>query len=91
LAPADPYRSSLRSISHHDHDNFVNDNDLNRNISVLSCHACDYIPLYGVVDVKPTFTNEIHADFPEPIMFMGMKIIVDSGAGETMLTCPQLF
>jgi hypothetical protein len=90
-ALADPYRSSLRSISHQGHNNVVNDNDLNRNISVLSCHACDYIPLYGVVDVKPTFTNEIHADFPEPIVFMGMKIIGDSGAGETMLPYPKLF
>ena len=91
LALADPYRSSLRSMSHQGHNNIVNDNDLNRNISVLSCHACDYIPLYGVVDVKPTFTNEIHADFPEPIVFMGMKIIGDSGAGETMLPYPKLF
>jgi hypothetical protein len=57
----------------------------------LSSPVHDYIPLIGIVDVKPTRTNEIHVDFPEPIIFMGMKIIGDSGAGETMLPYSRLF
>jgi hypothetical protein len=44
----------------------------------LTCSVHDYIPLIGIVDVKPTSTNEINVDLPEPIMFMGMKIIGDS-------------
>jgi len=74
----DPYLLTSSSITHPDAFN-------------LSSPAHDYIPLVGIVDVKPTLTNEIHADFPEPIMFMGMKIIGDSGAGETMLPYPRLF
>ena len=56
-----------------------------------TCLVPDIKSLNGIADVKPTVTNEINVELPEPIEFMGMKIIGDSGAGETMLPYPRLF
>ncbi len=62
-ALADPCRSSLRSISYQGHYNVVNDNDLNRNISVLSCHACDYIPYMVLLISNPLLPMKYMLNF----------------------------
>jgi hypothetical protein len=90
---ADPLTSPSHSFTHDvNHVGMANDCYVNSNVPfVSSSPALDYMPLIENVDVKPTLTNELHVYYPEPIMYRGMKIIGDSGAGETMLPYPQMF